>query len=197
MAAKIAPVSSLLPRIEHEPVCGGTGRDPLINQQAGRLKACFSADAVRLSSTITGGEFNVSQSTLSGSCLCGSVRYEISGDPRAFYHCHCRRCRKTTGTGHASNIILKPDAAKWLAGEELLESFKVPDAKRYRTVFCSNCGSPLPRIAPDLSLAVIPAGSLDESPAIDPTARIFWESRAAWSCDASEIPVWPEYPDDR
>ena len=139
----------------------------------------------------------MSQSTLSGSCLCGSVRYEISGNPRAFYHCHCQRCRKTTGTGHASNIILKPDAAKWLSGEELLETFKVPDAKRFRTVFCSNCGSPLPRIAPDLSLAVIPAGSLDESPAIDPTARIFWESRAAWSCDASEIPVWPEYPDNR
>ena len=111
----------------------------------------------------------MSQSTFSGSCLCGSVRYEISGNPRSFYHCHCRRCRKTTGTGHASNIILKPEAAKWLAGEELLESFKVPDAKRFRTVFCSNCGSPLPRIAPDLSLAVIPAGSLDESPAIDPT----------------------------
>jgi hypothetical protein len=92
---------------------------------------------------------------------------------------------------------LKPDAAKWLSGEELLKNFKVPDAKRFRTVFCSKCGSPLPRIAPDLSLAVIPAGSLDESPAIDPTARIFWESRAAWSCDASEIPVWSEYPDDR
>ena len=141
--------------------------------------------------------FIVSQSTLAGSCLCGSVRYEISGNPRAFYHCHCRRCRKTTGTGHASNVILKPDAAKWLSGEELLESFKLPDAKRFRTVFCSKCGSPLPRIAPDLSLAVIPAGSLDESPAIDPTARIFWESRADWSCDASEIPVWPEYPGDR
>jgi hypothetical protein len=34
---------------------------------------------------------------------------------------------------------LKPDAAKWLSGEELLESFKVPDAKRFRTVFCSKC----------------------------------------------------------
>ncbi|MFQ5981795.1 MAG: GFA family protein [Woeseiaceae bacterium] len=93
----------------------------------------------------------VSQSTLSGSCLCGSVRYEILGIPRSFYHCHCRRCRKASGTGHASNVILKPDAAEWLAGEELVRRYKMPDAERYGSAFCSNCGSPLPRIAPDLS----------------------------------------------
>lgn len=139
----------------------------------------------------------MSQSILSGSCLCGSVRYEVSGDAKSFYHCHCRRCRKATGTGHASNIIFKPDSANWLSGEGLLKSFKVPDAKRFRTVFCSTCGSPLPRIAPDLSIAVIPAGSLDVSPTIGPTARIFWESRAGWSCDTSEIPVWPQFPQQK
>ena len=40
MAAKIAPVSSLLPRIEHEPVCCGTSRDPLISRQAQGLLFC-------------------------------------------------------------------------------------------------------------------------------------------------------------
>lgn len=136
----------------------------------------------------------MSQLTLSGSCLCGSIRYEIRGSARAFNHCHCRRCRKASGTGHASNIILSPDSAEWLSGEELIDSFTVPEAERFRTVFCSNCGSPLPRIAPDLSVAVIPAGSLDHSPDIGPTARIFWDSRADWSCDAGDVPVWPEYP---
>lgn len=135
----------------------------------------------------------MSQTTLSGSCLCGSVRYEIRGDARAFYHCHCRRCRKATGTGHASNIILVPDSIDWLSGEELLKSYKVPDAERFRTMFCSHCGSHLPRVAPDLSLAVVPAGSLDHTPDINPGSRIFWDSRAEWSCDAAELPVWPEY----
>jgi len=136
----------------------------------------------------------VSQLSLSGSCLCGAISYKITGKSRAFNHCHCHRCQKATGTGHASNIIAKPDTAEWLSGEELINSFKVPDAERFRTVFCSRCGSPLPRIAPDLSIAVIPAGSLDNSPDIGPTARIFWSSRADWSCDAGDIPIWPEYP---
>ena len=34
---------------------------------------------------------------LSGSCLCGSVAYELQGDARRFYHCHCERCRKASG----------------------------------------------------------------------------------------------------
>ena len=131
----------------------------------------------------------------SGSCICGSVKYEIRGEPRVFFHCHCGRCRKSSGTGHASNIILKPESAEWTAGESLLSSYKVPEAERFRTVFCSRCGSPMPRIAPDLSVAVIPAGSLDHEPQISPTGRIMWDSRTAWSCEAGTIPHWPEYPD--
>jgi hypothetical protein len=131
---------------------------------------------------------------MKGSCICGAVSYEIEGEPRGFFHCYCRRCRKSSGTGHASNVIVKPVSASWTAGEELLRNYKVPDAERFRTVFCSRCGSPMPRIAPDLSVAVIPAGSLDSDAPLTPTDRIMWESRAEWSCGAGDLPTWPEYP---
>lgn len=137
----------------------------------------------------------MSAAVFEGSCLCGSVAYRITGEPRVFFHCHCGRCRKASGTGHASNIILKPESATWTAGEELLASFKVPDAQRFRSVFCTRCGSPMPRIAPDKSVAVIPAGTLDTDAPLNPTGRIMWSSRAAWSCEAGAIPVWPEYPE--
>lgn len=129
-----------------------------------------------------------------GSCLCGAVSYEITGTAFDFFHCHCRRCRKANGTGHASNILLKPDSVTWLSGEENMSSFKVPDAARFRTVFCKTCGSPMPRFAPDLRFGVIPAGSLDSEPPLQPTARIFWNSRTDWSCEAGSVPSWPEYP---
>jgi hypothetical protein len=130
----------------------------------------------------------------SGSCICGSVKYEISGEFKAFYHCHCGRCRKSTGTGHASNIILNPESAEWTEGEDLIASFKVPDAERFRTVFCKNCGGPLPRIAMERNIAVIPAGSLDSNPDVSPNCYIFGDSKAEWSCDAAELPTWAEYP---
>ena len=137
----------------------------------------------------------MSEQTLAGSCLCGSVAYEITGEAPRFYHCHCSRCRKATGTGHASNIILKPTAVTWTAGEDLLKYYKVPEAQRFGTNFCTNCGSLMPRVAPDLSIAVVPAGTLDTDPGIRPAARIFAGSRAQWSCDTSELPVYEAYPE--
>jgi hypothetical protein len=132
---------------------------------------------------------------VTGSCLCGSVRYEISGVAQRFYHCHCRRCRKATGTGHASNLLVTPlGGLAWLAGEELLRRYKVPEAERFYSCFCSQCGSPMPRVVPALDGVIIPAGSLDAEPPIQPHARIFWDSRAAWSCSGDDIPVFPEYP---
>jgi len=122
------------------------------------------------------------------------VRYEIEGTEGRFWHCHCRRCRKATGTGHASNVLLKPDSAKWTAGEELLKVYKIPDARVFATVFCRNCGSLLPRVAPDMSIAVVPAGTLDSDPGIRPEARIFQGSKAPWSCDETGVPGYDTYP---
>ena len=136
----------------------------------------------------------MTSSTLQGSCLCGSVQYEINGDPQKFYHCHCSRCRKSSGTGHASNLLLQPGSIKWIKGEELLKFYKVPEAKRFARQFCATCGSPLPRQVKDTDLVIIPAGSLDGEPKIRPQARIFWDSRASWSCSGDTIPVYSEYP---
>lgn len=134
------------------------------------------------------------QATFSGSCLCGEVRYEITGEARRFYHCHCRRCRKMSGTGHASNVLVAPGSVRWLSGEELIAVYKVPEAERFATWFCSRCGGQLPRIVKESGMAVIPAGSLDSDIPLQPQARIFWDSRASWSCSGDDLPVFAEYP---
>jgi len=132
---------------------------------------------------------------LDGSCLCGAVRYTITGAAKRFYHCHCGRCRKVSGTGHASNILVTPqDALTWTAGEALLRRYKVPDAERFYNCFCSQCGSPMPRAVPQLDGVLIPAGSLNGEPAMRPNARIFWDSRADWSCSDDQLPKHGEYP---
>jgi hypothetical protein len=136
----------------------------------------------------------MSQCTLRGSCLCGGVKYEVTGEPKRFYHCHCSRCRKATGTGHASNLFLQPAVLKWLSGEGQVVSFKVPEAKRFANTFCANCGGRLPRQAKDSDIVMIPAGSLDDAAPISPQANIFSGSRASWSCTDDELPAYPEFP---
>ena len=137
----------------------------------------------------------MSDLTLTGSCLCGAVSYEISGDAGQFWHCHCRRCRKATGTGHASNIIMKPETVNWTSGNDRLKYYKVPDARRFATVFCSTCGSLMPRVAQDMSIAVIPAGTLDDDPGIRPKGRIYQGSKAPWSCSDADLPAYESFPE--
>ena len=136
----------------------------------------------------------MSEIKLRGGCLCGGVQYEIGGEPVRFYHCHCGRCRKATGTGHASNIMLRMTDGGWTRGEELIGRYKVPEAQRFATCFCTRCGGQLPRIVEAMGMALVPAGSLDNDPGIRPTARIFWDSRAEWSCQGDDLPVFTEYP---
>ena len=45
--------------------------------------------------------------TVSGSCLRGSVRYAVTGETRRLYHGHCQRCRTQTGSAHAINLLMK------------------------------------------------------------------------------------------
>jgi len=134
----------------------------------------------------------MNERSLSGSCLCGAVRYVASGQEQRFYHCHCTRCRKASGTGHASNLFLQGTLA-WSSGEELIRSYQPPDAERFTNTFCEVCGSRVPRFIERLGMVFIPAGSLDDEPEMRPQARIFQGSRAAWSCDDSALPGFDQY----
>src|SRR5262245_28268844 len=134
----------------------------------------------------------MTRATLRGSCLCGAVKYEVSGEPTRFFHCHCSRCRKSTGTGHASNLFLQPAVLKWLSGEQQVRMFKVPEAKRFTNCFCVGCGSRLPRQVKDTDVVIVPCGSLDDEAPIRPQARIFSGSRVSWSCAGDGLPVYQE-----
>ena len=133
----------------------------------------------------------MSQIILKGRCLCGAVKYEVAGEAKRFYHCHCSRCRKATGTGHASNLFLQPATLKWRSGEENIRAFKLPEAKRFTNQFCEICGGRLPRQPGGTDTVVLPAGSLDDETPIRPQARIFTDSRASWSCCGDEVPTYP------
>jgi hypothetical protein len=135
----------------------------------------------------------MSESTIRGSCLCGAVKYEVAPPFKLMVHCHCSRCRKGTGTGHATNIIVDPGQLRWLSGETAIRRFDLPGAKSFAKWFCGNCGCPLPRHSRSGKM-VVPAGSLDTVPPIKPTDHIYWESRAPWGCPEAGLPTHAEYP---
>ncbi len=136
----------------------------------------------------------MSDDTAKGSCFCGTVEYEISDNLGIFQYCHCSRCRKFTGSGYAANLLVRPEHFRWLTGEDKVGTFTPEETKYLTTAFCKNCGSSLPWAAKGGKSMVIPAGTLDEHPGIEPNQSIFYGSKAQWHRDSTELPMHDEMP---
>jgi len=136
----------------------------------------------------------MSEESLSGSCLCGEVVYAVTGKVLNFFQCYCGRCRKATGSAHASNVLVSEATLTFTRGENLVRHFKLPDARFFTNAFCGNCGSRLPNYSPERGFAVVVAGSLDGDVALRPNARIFTESAADWTSEGDNIPSFATYP---
>jgi hypothetical protein len=132
---------------------------------------------------------------LNGSCLCGTVTYRVTAPFLRFAHCFCSRCRKATGTGHATNVYVAPDRFEWTAGKDATFRYDLPTARSFATTFCRHCGAPVPHHTRSGREVVVPAGSLDDVPSLKPQVRIFWESRAPWSCVDDNAPAYATLPD--
>jgi len=97
-----------------------------------------------------------------------------------------------SGSAHASNIFVPQGQLAWLAGEDLVNHFKLPGAKTFAVSFCSRCGSRVPHRIPERSEYLIPAGLLDDDPAMRPQHCIFWGSRAPWYVEPQAMPRFEE-----
>ena len=131
-----------------------------------------------------------------GSCLCGTIRYRITGPILNFQYCHCSRCRKFTGSAHAANLFTHPEHVEWLDGEDALGGFELDAEPGFLTAFCKNCGSSLPSMSSTGGFWVVPAGSLDDDPGVTPRRNIFWGSRAPWFLDTGTLARHEELPDE-
>lgn len=127
----------------------------------------------------------------SGSCLCGKIRFKVTGTKQGFFLCHCSRCQKETGSAHASNMFFKGGSLDWLSGKDSVKTFRLEDT-RFVKSFCLNCGSAVPTLSGDSIL--VPAGSLDMAVEGRPDAHIFWGSRSNWEDSLAHSPKFDAFP---
>ena len=114
---------------------------------------------------------------IKGSCLCGTVRYEIEGPFQYASHCHCSQCRKGHGAAFATYGVVASAAVRYTAGSEAITSYQAsPTATR---TFCRHCGSNLEwRGTATPERVGIALGTLDGDPLVRPRCHIFVGSRA-------------------
>jgi len=126
-----------------------------------------------------------------GSCLCGGVKFEITGTTGPFELCHCSRCRKATGSAFSAGLRVRGEDFRLVQGQELIKTFEAPILNApppYTNRFCGRCGSPLPVPAGDGSSFDVSAGTLDDDPGIRPDKHIYVDFKSSWYRIEDDLP---------
>jgi hypothetical protein len=135
----------------------------------------------------------VTDYALTGGCLCGGVRYEVSEPLVSASYCHCTRCQRRTGSAAEADARIAPGSLRILAGEELVRSYD-PGGGGFVDEFCSNCGGALWGRSPnDPEVVAVRLGTFDGDPGIRPQLRQFVAYAAAWEPIPDDgLPRFPE-----
>ena len=129
---------------------------------------------------------------MTGGCLCGAVRFEISEPPISASYCHCTRCQRRTGTAASAQARIVPGSLRVVSGEELVRAFEPEDG--FPKEFCSACGSALWSRNPENPDALsVRMGAFDEDPGVRPSYRQYVAYAAQWEPIPDDgLPRFPE-----
>ena len=133
---------------------------------------------------------------ITGRCLCGNVRFQITGSLGPIVHCHCAQCRQATGTAFATNANVRRDEIAFTSGFDGITQYESSPGK-FRA-FCSRCGSPIySRTDSDPDHLRIRLGTLDGEPGRRSLAHCWVSSKAPWFAITDALPQFPEGPPPR
>jgi hypothetical protein len=119
-----------------------------------------------------------------GSCLCGAVRFVVTGDLPAPDACHCVICRKHSGHYFVSSDV--PKAALNITGEDKITWFQ--SSEKVRRGFCSICGSSLFFDAIFKDWTAVAMGALDGPTGVKTHIHIFVSQKGDYYEIADGLP---------
>ena len=130
---------------------------------------------------------------LSGGCLCGRVKYQITGELFMAAYCHCSVCRKAHGSAFRPRSLVWAKDFTWVQGKDSVSDYaSSPGAHR---TFCRNCGSPLIAFSDQYpTIFNLPLGTLDDDPGIRAEAHWHVASKAPWFEITDGLPQYAEFP---
>ena len=124
-----------------------------------------------------------------GGCVCGDIRYTVTGDPDIVVVCHCEWCQRRTGSAFA--MIAKWEQSSFAFTAGLLTTYRTfNDSGRWLDLqFCARCGTNIGFTQERRATAqAIDAGTLDDPSIIDRDKHDFRYIYVRSHQDWTEIP---------
>ena len=123
--------------------------------------------------------------SISGSCFCGLITYEVTAPLENARSCHCSRCRKAFGGPSSAYAEVKAGSFSWRTGEENLKRY---DAEaNWGLAFCEKCGSALAGLLAN-EVHGITLGTVDGDPGVEIAMHIYVASKAPWDHIGGDAP---------
>ena len=130
-----------------------------------------------------------------GGCLCGAIRFESAVDPKVVAHCHCVDCRKSSGTGHCTHIVI-PEDALTVSGEVKFYDRPADSGNFVSRGFCPNCGSAIYSKNSGMPTMAFPrASALDDPNVVTPEMVVYASRAPAWDHTDPALPSFSEVPE--
>jgi len=131
------------------------------------------------------------RATIEGGCLCGNVRYQITGPLLGADHCHCSMCRRQHGAAFATYADIDPAEFRWISGEDRVKVYETSSGSGW--CFCADCGSSLAG-SENGRITTVTLGTVEGDPGIKPGSHIYVGSRAQWDEITDDLPQFEERP---
>ena len=129
---------------------------------------------------------------VTGGCLCGAVRYELTAPALFGGFCYCNDCRKITSSHSASMAV--PEAALKVAGELRAYSRPGSSGNEVTRLFCPICGAGVLSKGARPGVVMLRAGTLDEPEHFKPMASIYASRAPSWDMPRDGLPTFAEMP---
>ena len=131
---------------------------------------------------------------ITGGCHCKAVRYVCNAEPQVAGHCQCTDCRRFSGSGHSSHMLV-PEAAVELNGSAKGYAAPADSGNIVTRYFCPACGAPVYSTNSGMPGAMfLRASSLDDPARFRPQMVVWTRSAPAWDHVDPNLPGFPAQP---
>jgi hypothetical protein len=122
-----------------------------------------------------------------GGCLCGAIRYQVSGDLVRMAMCHCDDCRRATGSSFATNVFVKEEDLEILQGSPKAFEHPADSGNTMTKEFCGDCGSQLfGHNSTGTGVKALKVGCIDDASFVAPQAEVYISSALPFTNHLSE-----------
>ena len=123
---------------------------------------------------------------LTGGCVCGSVRYEVTAEPISVYACHCTDCQRITSSAFSIGVVVPDEAFRLTGNDPRSAPGGVTAAGRVKSrLVCSDCGTwmfgtPSSGTEYPGMIRIVRGGTFDDTTWLKPTAHFWTRSKQPW-----------------